>query len=1057
MRVCPLCGEENLDSAESCKECGTYLGPVEVHPEPPAVFPERDLDLPDWLRELVEPEDTGEAGQVTEIAEPAKPDQPVQSASAAVVPEHELDLPDWLREVDKPDEPENTGEAGQVTEIAETAKPVQPLQSASAAVVPEHELDLPDWLRDLDKPVEPEETVEPVQVTEIAEPAKPVQPVQSAPPAVVPERELDLPDWLREVAKPDEPEITGESGQVTEIAAPSEPVKSAALDDLDESAEPADMAELFEQAEQIRQDRLAAAAAPKPETAESKPPEALPPAAAVLPQEQPTAQDIAPVQALPAPPAEEPASVQPPPARRKPSAPPTRQPSAAQPQTTAQPAKPKPTTSGGQASAPEVHRSAAKPEQAAQPVKLPPAAAHPPAPTVKPQAASPVVRRAVPAAKKKANPVGWAVALVGLVILILLVRSLVNAEEPPAVSAGTSTLEQVATLPVTILTPKISATSQSSSELPTLLPAETASVLPVKKSINGQDGAILIEVPAGEFWMGLTEIQANVLSGLCPSCDAAIQSAMPVRQVVVSGFWIYQTEVTNAMYRRCEIDEACSPPGSLGSAAQNKYYRNLDFNHYPVLQVTWEDAEAYCRWAGGRLPYEAEWEKAARGGEARLFPWGNSVSAEKMANTDNILGDTAQVGSYLQDQSPYGVLDMAGNVSEWVYDWYAADTYTTSQNADPTGPTSSPLDLKVVRGASWADAGVRASSALRGYLDPDKASYTLGFRCAIPLQDSTASAKPEPTNSSAAPTPAASSTSAATLAAASAPNPTSAPSAVVSVEPQGKIVYTCQLARQEYQNQICLMNADGSGMQVLTPDDSFDSLYASLAPDGRSVVFSSNSSGRYEIYEYNLSKGSLSRVTSGGIFYAPEISPDGSQIVATRETSSGEGIWVMDRDGDNLTAVYNPSSQSCVDPTWSPDGKQILFACGASGSTQRQLYIINQDGSGLRQVTWAADLRGRSDWSPDGKTLATYLGQTWMREVYLLNLDGSDLRMIGQPGGNSQAPSFSPDGNWIAFTSYLDRYGDNDGCEIYIMRTDGSDVRRLTNNTYCDWQPRWGP
>ena len=99
--------------------------------------------------------------------------------------------------------------------------------------------------------------------------------------------------------------------------------------------------------------------------------------------------------------------------------------------------------------------------------------------------------------------------------------------------------------------------------------------------------------------------------------------------------------------------------------------------------------------------------------------------------------------------------------------------------------------------------------------------------------------------------------------------------------------------------------------------------------------------------------------------------------------------------------------------------------------------------------------RGRSDWSPDGKMIAGYSGESWLREIYILNVDGSNLHQISS-GGNVQAPSFSPDGQWIAFTGYIDRYRDDNGCEIYVMRLDGSDVRRLTNNAYCDYQPRWG-
>ena len=142
------------------------------------------------------------------------------------------------------------------------------------------------------------------------------------------------------------------------------------------------------------------------------------------------------------------------------------------------------------------------------------------------------------------------------------------------------------------------------------------------------------------------------------------------------------------------------------------------------------------------------------------------------------------------------------------------------------------------------------------------------------------------------------------------------------------------------------------------------------------------------------------------------------------------------------------------DPSWSPDGKQILFASSLGGSNQ--LYTINSDGSGLKKVSNLPALRGRSDWSPQNR-IVTYSGEPWAREIFAMNLDGSDQRQISPSGGNSQGPSFSPDGQWVTFTAYFDKFNDIHGCEIYIMRVDGSDLRRLTNNDYCDYQPRWGP
>ena len=162
-------------------------------------------------------------------------------------------------------------------------------------------------------------------------------------------------------------------------------------------------------------------------------------------------------------------------------------------------------------------------------------------------------------------------------------------------------------------------------------------------------------------------------------------------------------------------------------------------------------------------------------------------------------------------------------------------------------------------------------------------------------------------------------------------------------------------------------------------------------------------------------------------------------------------VWVMDRNGGNPRQVVAGSGW---DPTWSPDGTRLLFASERSG--QNQLWVVNLDGSGLRKVSDLPAIRGRSDWSSLDQ-IVTYSGTPWNRELFLMNADGSNTRQLTPTGGNSQGPSFSPDGQWVAFTAYFDKFNDIHGCEIYIIRVDGTDLRRLTNNSYCDYQPRWGP
>jgi len=278
--------------------------------------------------------------------------------------------------------------------------------------------------------------------------------------------------------------------------------------------------------------------------------------------------------------------------------------------------------------------------------------------------------------------------------------------------------------------------------------------------------------------------------------------------------------------------------------------------------------------------------------------------------------------------------------------------------------------------------------------------------------------------------------------------PTHDPSA-----PPGMIVFTCQLTQLSDEDQICMVNADGSGWQQLTDFSPAAHFYPSFSADNSSVLFSSNQGGAYDIYRLDLASGQQRRLTDSGDAYAPAESPDEKYIVYAYnpgEQLSESQLWMMRADG-SARFPLTMEDGGAWDPTWSPDGSQILFASQVGESTQ--LFIMDADGSDIQQVTKLNGLRGRNDWSING-LLATYIGSSWKREIITFNEEGKDVQYLTS-GGNNLAPSFSPDGEWIAFTSYVDNYRDDNGCEIYVMRIDGSDKRRLTNNDYCDWQPRW--
>lgn len=272
----------------------------------------------------------------------------------------------------------------------------------------------------------------------------------------------------------------------------------------------------------------------------------------------------------------------------------------------------------------------------------------------------------------------------------------------------------------------------------------------------------------------------------------------------------------------------------------------------------------------------------------------------------------------------------------------------------------------------------------------------------------------------------------------------------------GRIVFTCQIFKVQAQNQICIMNADGTGFRRLTTDDSRQHFYPSLAPDGQSVFYSAFfETNNYEIYELRLGDGSVRRITNSSVVEtAPELSPDGQSIIYARYNPNTERYQIIIA-GRNGADAGNIPGISGWDPTWSPDGKQVLFASDSEGPVQ--LYAVGLNGRGPRTVTNLPAIRGRSDWSADGNYIVTYSGPAWERELYIMNADGTNVRQLTPSGGNSQGPSFSPDGKWVVFTAYFDKYGDDNGCEIYVIRIDGTDLRRLTNNSYCDYQPRWGP
>ncbi|MBL0345267.1 hypothetical protein [Candidatus Villigracilis affinis] len=249
-------------------------------------------------------------------------------------------------------------------------------------------------------------------------------------------------------------------------------------------------------------------------------------------------------------------------------------------------------------------------------------------------------------------------------------------------------------------------------------------------------------------------------------------------------------------------------------------------------------------------------------------------------------------------------------------------------------------------------------------------------------------------------------------------------------EPTGKIAFTCQIFKEINREQVCMVNADGTDYRRLTPEDPMRHFYPSISPDGEGVMSALNEQSKhYEIYELVLATDEIKVLTySLGDLNAPEISPDGKSIIFTRFFDDPEHptTWLMDRDGSNPRQV---SDVSAWDPTWSPNGAQVLFASYAEGLSQLLSSMWMERGcvrSAICQPCAVAATGRPWIW-------LSRIRKTAERELFCHEPRWLRAAPDFSCGWKSQGPSFSPDGQWVAFTAYFDRY-EVHGCEIYIIR-----------------------
>ena len=333
-------------------------------------------------------------------------------------------------------------------------------------------------------------------------------------------------------------------------------------------------------------------------------------------------------------------------------------------------------------------------------------------------------------------------------------RETAAATLPPA----TQPVAAAATTETTPIPPPTQTSLPEPTAAPTDLPADTPVPTPLTQVFDSRSlplpGGLSVEqlyVPGGSFMMGSASSEAD---------------ERPIHSVTLDAFWIDRTEVTNRQFAAFVADTGHQTlaelqgsghgfttngwgpmEGAFWQQPQGPGFGLEAQNDHPVVQVSWDDAVAYCAWASGRLPTEAEWEYAARGPDARTFPWGDGFDhtrlnycdrncflewADSQADDGFVL--TAPVGSFPDGASWIGALDMAGNVWEWTADWYGPEYYEVAPAADPTGPESGVQ--RVVRGGGWDDTFDFARSAKRHVYAPDRPQNYLGFRCVATAADS---------------------------------------------------------------------------------------------------------------------------------------------------------------------------------------------------------------------------------------------------------------------------------------------------------------------------------
>lgn len=558
--------------------------------------------------------------------------------------------------------------------------------------------------------------------------------------------------------------------------------------------------------------------------------------------------------------------------------------------------------------------------------------------------------------------------------------------------------------------------------LPPTVPTKGGGILPTPVTSpqigtieqRGNDNAEMVFVPAGEFLMG---------SG---ANESGASHEKPQHTVILDAFWIDRHEVTIAQYSLCVDAGKCKPPEARHSLKRGAYYGVAQFDNYPVIDVTWADAQNYCTWAGKRLPTEAKWEKAARGTDGRIYPWGNDFEQSRV-NNNEVVGDTTEVGSYPNGASPYGALDMAGNVWEYVNDWYGERYYSNSPRTNPTGPPSGVY--RVRRGGAMLNAQNNVRAAERNAVALDYHDFQNGFRCAQSAQTASETSAPPTT---------------VIVTSIDTPQPSPTSTLIPFERPTlGKIVF---LGGVQGSNTPLLMLYD-VGQDSLTNirfdtsrfQDQFFNAPA-LSHDGRKVALVGLMPGsKFRVATMNVDGTELRVLNLEGNYsdQAPAWSHDDTQIAFATNRNGNFEIYAMDADGTNARRLTKTLSES-TNPSWSPDDSKIVYADSATGSLG--LYTIGADGQGANESLVVEPASEITDpvWSPDGGRIA-FTARSRLQDWSLVRIYDLEERQILTLPCPSQkfctTPTWSPDSAHIAFVA-TDSHAEQNG-DIYYTRPTG--------------------